>query len=90
LSQHYIEAQKEEMDITLPVIELPDARGRRATQGVLHKQNYPDVFGPDAAGGGSYQPETEAEIVMNELWLARRRQEVINVINWNPFNDQAI
>ena len=26
--------------------------------------------------GGNYQPETEAELVMHDLWLARRRQEV--------------
>ena len=30
----------------------------------------------DLQGNGLYQPETEAEIAMNELWIARRRQEV--------------
>jgi hypothetical protein len=47
---------------------------------ILQQQYYPDILTDRdlqaAAAAGNYKPETEAEIAMNELWIARRRQEV--------------
>jgi hypothetical protein len=45
---------------------------------LLQQQYYPDILSDRdiQAGAGQYQPETEAEVAMDELWIARRRQEV--------------
>jgi hypothetical protein len=64
-------------DLHLPVIPNVSKAGdaRRALQSTVVQQSYPTVMDP-TMGSGGYQPETEAEVVMHDLWLARRRQEV--------------
>jgi len=61
-----------EITLTCPPI-TPLNRGEMPMQG------YPEVVPDDMAlsggGTGGYQPETEAELIMQELWIARRRQE---------------
>lgn len=58
----------------LPVVS---SKQRKGPQNILQQQYYPDInINQDIHVNGQYKPETEAEITMNELWIARRRQEV--------------
>lgn len=61
----------EEWEVHLPAVYTKQRKGID----LLQQQYYPDIL-TDKDLQGHYQPETEAEIAMNDLWIARRRQEV--------------
>jgi hypothetical protein len=54
-----------------------DSPKQRKGIDLLQQQYYPDILTDRDLQAGNYKPETEAEIAMNELWIARRRQEVL-------------
>ena len=59
-------------------VHYPSAGSPKQHRGIdlLQQQYYPDILTDRDLQAGNYKPETEAEIAMNELWIARRRQEV--------------
>lgn len=67
--KHFVD----EWEVHLPVVS---SKQRKGPQNILQQQYYPDInINQDIHVNGQYKPETEAEITMNELWIARRRQE---------------